>query len=91
MGNLSKRKKEQSKYRLPECNPTEEQQKYDNYCVNKNIIISPIGINATPGKWYIGISTPDNYKKVYKSKFIYDQHQIWEEMFNMCKYYYDKH
>ena len=51
MGALSKRQKEQAKYRLPECNPTEEQQKYYNYCVNKNIIISPIGINATPAAW----------------------------------------
>ncbi len=90
MGALTKRQKEQAKYRLPECNPTEDQKKYYDYCVNKNIIISPIGINATPGKWYIGISTPDNYKKVYKSKFIYDKDQVWEEMFNMCKYYYDK-
>ena len=49
-----------------------------------------MGINNTPGKWYIGISTPDNYKKVYKSKHIYDKTQVWDAMFEMCKYYYDK-
>ena len=90
MGALTKRQKEQQKYRLPSCNPTEEQKKYYNYCVDNNIIISPMGINNTPGKWYIGISTPDNYKKVYKSKHIYDKTQVWDAMFEMCKYYYDK-
>ena len=90
MGSLTKRQKEQQKYRLPECSITEEQQKYYDYCVKNNIIISPIGIQNTPGKWYVGISTPDNYKKVYKSKHIYDKDQIWDAMFEMCKYYYDK-
>ena len=90
MGSLTKRQKEQQKYRLPECSITEEQQKCYDYCVKNNIIISPIGIQNTPGKWYVGISTPDNYKKVYKSKHIYDKDQIWDAMFEMCKYYYDK-
>ena len=90
MGSLSKRQKEQQKYRLPECYTSEEQQKYYDYCVKNNIIISPIGIQNTPGKWYVGISTPDNYKKVYKSKHIYNKDQIWDAMFEMCKYYYDK-
>ncbi len=90
MGALTKRQKEQAKYRLPQCNITKEQQLYYEYCIEKNIRISPIGINNTPGKWYVGISTPENYKKVYKSKHIYDKEQIWDAVFEMCKYYYDK-
>ena len=91
MGVLSKRQKEQAKYKLPDFHISKEQQKYYDYCVKSNIIISPIGIQNTPGKWYIGISTPDNYKKVYKSKHIYDKNQVWDAMFEMCKYYYDKY
>ena len=90
MGVLSKRQKEQAKYKLPTGNITEEQQKQYDCCSKNNIIINPIGIQKTPGKWYVLISTPDNYKKVYKSKHIYDKDQVWDVMFEMCKYYYDK-
>ena len=55
MGTLTKRQKEQAKYKLPEFNISKGQQKYYDYCVKSNIIISPIGIQNTPGKWYIGI------------------------------------
>jgi len=90
MGSLTKRQKEQKKYNLPELSMTPRQSTYYNYCIDNNIRISPIGISDTPGKWYIGISTPDNYRKIYKSKHIYDKNQVWEAMFEMCKYYYDK-
>ena len=90
MGVSTKRQKEQAKYKLPEYNTSEDQQKYYEYCIKNNIIISPIGIQNTTSKWYIGISTPDNYKKVYKSKHIYDKDQVLDAMFEMCKYYYDK-
>jgi hypothetical protein len=90
MGVLTKRQKARLQWQLPDHSTTKEQQKYYDYCVQNNIRVSPIGIKDQPGKWYVGISTPDNYRKVYKSKHIYDREQIWDEMFNMCKYYYDK-
>ena len=87
---LTKRQKEQAKFRLPDYQVSPEEQKAYEYCVNNDIIISPIGISDDAGKWYIGIATPDNYKKVYKSKHIYDKDTVWISFYEMCKYYYDK-
>ncbi len=72
--------------------PTSEQQRAYFYCIDNNIIVSPVAAEEgmMPGKWYIGISTPDNYKKIYKSRFKYDNLQVWEAHYEMCSYYYNK-
>ena len=72
--------------------PNERQALAYMYCIDNDIIISPIAAEQgmMPAKWYVGISTPDDYKKVYKSKFQYDNNQIWEAMYEMCEYYYNK-
>ena len=81
--------KEKQKRLLPDYNASEEETKWYHYCVRNNIRISPIGIDGI-GKWYIGISDPSDYKKVYNSRFIYDRDTIWPEFYKMCKYYYEK-
>lgn len=72
--------------------PTSEEKDAYDYCVKNDIRISPVAIG--PGmmneKWYVGISTPENYKKVYKSKFQYDNEQIWPAVYEMCLYYFNK-
>ena len=73
-------------------NPTELEQLAYEYCVINNIIVSPYPAESgmMPQHWFVGISTPDDYKKIYKSKFKYDNHQIWPAMYEMCVYYYNK-
>ena len=90
MGSLSKRQKEQQKYRLPECNTSEEQQKYYDYCVKNNIIISPVAVKDTIGSWAVGISVPGNHRVIHKSPEICDKHSIMEVMYRYCLYYYNK-
>ena len=71
---------------------TDKEKEAYEYCVKNNIRISPIptGPGTMPEEWYIGISTPDNYKKVYKSKFKYNHEQIWPAFYEACCYYYGK-
>ena len=72
--------------------PTEHQQKAYEYCVNEGIRISPIASESgsKPSKYFVGISDPRDYKKVYNSRFQYDEDQIWEAVFEACEYYYNK-
>ncbi len=87
---MTKRQKEEAKKRLPQYAISEEEQEWYEYCLNHDIRISPMGIKDRIGEWHIGVSDPTNYKKVYKSKFIYKADTIWKSFFEMCKYYYDK-
>ena len=89
MGMMTKRQKEQKKRQLPDYIPTKDERKYYQYCVRNNIRISPIGTDVI-GKWKIGISTEDNYRKIYHAPHIYDRDTIWIEFYKFCKYYYDK-
>ena len=68
---------------------SDEQKVWYEWGIKQGIIISPIP--KEPGKWYVGVSTPDNYKKIYKSRFEYDWLQIWDACMESYKYYYDKH
>ena len=89
---LTKREREKKKRQLPDNYiPTEEQHNHYMYCLRNNIRISPMGTedNAV-GKWRIGISTPDDYRKVYFAPHIYDKDTIWPSFYNYCKYYYEK-
>ena len=87
---LKSRKKNKS---MPNYFPSEEENKWRNFCVNKNIRISPLGIYNEEKKWRIGIAIGP-YKKnetIHIAPSIYDQHTIWIEYYKMCKYYYDKY
>jgi len=77
---------------MPYYMPTSEQRKAYEYCVRKNIRISPLGINDEPNKWRIGINI-GCYKKgenINVSPDVYSRDTIWIEYYKMCKYYYDK-
>ena len=83
----AKRKKRQ----LPNdyvCTPKEEQAYL--YCVKNDIRISPIGVQGTLDQWYIGISTPEDYKRVYNSPETCDRHSVWQIFYKYCNYYYEK-
>ena len=71
---------------------SEEQLKWDNHCINNNIRISPwpTSQGLYPEEWRISISFGDDYKKIYKTPTIYTIENIWEEVYKMKKYYYDK-
>ncbi len=74
--------------------PTEESIKWELYCVDNNIRIFPIptqqGLN--PEEWRIGICLGPYKKgeKPYLSPNVYTVDNLYQEMGNMKKYYYDK-
>ncbi len=68
----------------------DEQRVWYKWGIDQGIIISPIPVANKNGKWHVGISEPGKHKKVYKSKHHYDWKQIWDEVMNAYKYYYDK-
>lgn len=74
---------------MPDYIPSDEEVKWHNYCINKQIRISPMGINGEPNKWKIGISIGD-HKKVHYAPSIYDRDTIWISVYEFMKYYYNK-
>ena len=91
MAGVPKWKKEAQKRLLPEdYHPSKKEQDAYQYCVRNDIRISPVGISDKIGQWRIGISTPDNYKKIYNSPEICDKHSVMEVMYKYCIYYYEK-
>lgn len=74
--------------------PSEEQTKWSRYCIDNNIRISPVPTQRGmhPEEWRIAISVGP-YKrgeKPYLSPNVYTADNIWQELYNMKKYYYDK-
>ena len=92
MGSVGRKAAERAKKRqLPNdyvCTPEEEQAYL--YCVKNNIRISPIGVKDVIGHWKIGISTPEDYKRIYTSPETCDKHSVWEVFYKYCNYYYEK-
>jgi hypothetical protein len=43
-----------------------------------------------PDEWRIAVSFMPNYKKVYKTPSVYIKDNVWQEIFNTMKYYYEK-
>lgn len=76
---------------LPDYLPSAEEREWQSYCIDKGIIISPMGINDKPQEWHIGVAFTGRHKQVHKSPSIYTKDNIWEETYLMMKYYYDKH
>ena len=56
------------------------------WCVRNNIAISPRAYSAT--QWYVDINNKD---KTHTSPDTYGKTEIWNKIFEYCKYYYDKH
>ena len=74
--------------------PSPEQTKWMRYCVDNHIRISPVPTQQglQPEEWRIEIRIGP-YKrgeKPYLSPNVYTADNIWEELYNMMKYYYDK-
>jgi hypothetical protein len=69
-----------------------EQLKWQKYCVNNGIIISPQptskGMYAE--EWRIAVSFMPNYKKIYLTPTVYITDNVWPETFKLMKFYYDK-
>lgn len=87
----SKKAKELAKKRLPNnYAQTPEDEAAYLYCVRNNIRISPCGVAGHVGSWSIGISTPNNYKKINNSPEICDEHTVWQVFYKYCSYYYNK-
>jgi len=56
------------------------------WCVRNNIAISPKAKSTTA--WYVDIK---NKGKTHTSPKTYGKTEIWEKIFEYCKFYYDKH
>ena len=56
------------------------------WCVRNNIAISPKAKSTTA--WYVDIK---NKGKTHTSPETYGKTEIWEKIFEYCKFYYDKH
>ena len=80
------------KPKYTECKPpewTEENLKAYSWCIRHGIKIGILA--AAPGfknsAWYLEITA--NGKKV-KSPKEYDKHELWEKVFELYRFYYDK-
>lgn len=76
---------------MPNYIPSPEEQKWHKHCLDKGIIISPIGIQGEQNKWKIGIAMASDYRNIHYAPYEYDRDTIWVSYYEMCKYYYDKH
>ena len=78
---------------MPKYFPSEEEMIWRDFCNNKGIIISPIAAaqGPNPKEWRIGISFMPEYKKINLTPSIYISDIIWEEVYKIMKYYYDKY
>jgi len=56
------------------------------WCVRNKIAISPRAYSAT--QWHVDINNKD---KTHTSPDTYGKTEIWNKIFEYCKYYYDKH
>jgi len=78
---------------MPNYDPSDEEVKARNFCIENNYRISPLGIKDEKEKWRIGINIGP-YKKGEKPNIapsVYDKDTIWPEYYKFCKYYYDKY
>tara|TARA_B100000035_G_C21035718_1_gene570829 strand:+ start:4571 stop:4864 length:294 start_codon:yes stop_codon:yes gene_type:complete len=73
--------------------PTKEQIKWDDFCIENNIRISPSPVTHGfyPEEWRVAVSLGDDYKTIYKTPKTFDAKEIWQEVYKTKKYYYDKH
>jgi hypothetical protein len=72
---------------MGEYRPSKEQSDAYIWCVRNNIKIYPVGIPGG-GAWFIEI---ENNNKKNRTPNMFIKTQIWEKLFEYCKYYYDKY
>jgi len=65
---------------------TSQERKHMQWCINNGIKISPFARNTY--EWYIDI---DINNKKNKSPQVYTKKDLWEQIFNYYKYYYNKY
>ena len=74
--------------------PTKEYNKWNSYCVDNNIRLFPVPTTKGmyPEEWRIGVCLGPYKKgeKPYLSPNVYTVDNIYQEMANMKKYYYNK-
>ena len=67
-------------------NPTAINFKHMQWCIANNIKISPFAKSTY--EWYIDVEINGRQNR---SPYVYVKTQIWEEIFNYYKYYYNKY
>ena len=93
MGSGLTSRKKRFNYTLPSYNLSADEIKWRDFCIKKNIRISPRGIYKDPDNWYIQINFGP-YKKgeiPHTSPNFFNRQNIWPEYFKTCKFYYDKY
>jgi hypothetical protein len=65
---------------------TSQERKHMRWCINNEIKISPTAFSTY--EWYIDIEI--NNKK-NRSPQVYTKKDLWEQIFNYYKYYYNKY
>ena len=65
---------------------TSQERKHMQWCINNGIKISPFARNTY--EWYIDI---DINNKKNRSPQVYTKKDLWEQIFNYYKYYYNKY
>ena len=73
-------------YTMGVYDPTIEEIRARDWCIDNNIKISPGGINGKQ-EWTVDIDLGKGYRKSPKS---YKKVEVWEVYYNYCKYYYEK-
>ncbi len=66
--------------------PTTANFKHMQWCLKNNIKISPFAYSTF--EWYIDINING---KINRSPRVFKKTEIWENIHNYYKYYYDKH
>ena len=56
------------------------------WCIRNKIYVAPLA--KSPGEWYIDITLNG---KVNRSPNIYVRDQIWEKIYEIYRYYYEKY
>ena len=67
-------------------NPTEEEIRASDYCIQNDIKISPGGVNGK-NEWTIDIDLGKGYRKSPKT---FGKTEVWEAYYNYCLYYFNK-
>ena len=67
-------------------NPSDEEVRARDWCIDNNIKISPGGINGKQ-EWTVDINLGRGYKKSPKT---FKKVEVWEVYYNYCLYYFNK-
>ena len=74
------------KINMGQYQPTAQDFKHMRWCINNEIKISPTAFSTY--EWYIDIHIKNRKNR---SPQVYTKKNLWEQIFNYYKYYYEKH